>query len=344
MENVATALELGFIAQRNLVLQTTNYNLCLDKLKEILSTNYSIDNVVEIDLAAIDCNFEEMVEHMVYDGGKVHDVVVWRNLENIPKDIAKKNALLKVLNQLDQNNSLKARNEGNEETELGNCSIRRPLLFMIIPIIVNKKKMPNINPQVKNRFWFSQLYLARLKEPPFRKSSSREQVSQARLTFHKVFMNALITEYVCSLIVFTRSHRLCSLAPLTTRPTLEALDGIMDLSKALVVLQRRQEKEMGKSPPEDSGLYVIPEHVKVAYRKVGYWLVNWETNAVFEKGGSTAQKKNEVSILTGDWYGSDWAYVNDYLKKFASKRSNHSTTGYTNPIVEDVLSQVRPPI
>lgn len=343
MENVATAVELALIAERYIVLQTSSYEVCFGRFKEMLSKTFGIEDVVEVDLEAEDYDFSSITRQMASEN-QLHSVVVWRNLEKLGRAVAKKNNILRVLDQLARHGTLRSREQLDEPLEFGEYTVRKPEKFMIVPIIENGASMPNINPHIKSRFWFSQLYLPQEKEPPFAETFSAEDLLQARMLLKQVFVKALITEYVCSLLVFTRLHRLCSLAPLTTRPSLEALDGIVDLAKALVVVKSQNKRKIERNPDKPECLYVIPEHVKIAYRKIGYWLVNWETNKTFLSGHNTAQKKTELSILTGDWYGSEWPYVKDYLHKHTSQQDVRSTTGFSNPIVEDVLSQVRPPL
>ena len=354
MENVRTALALCFIAQRNLVLLTNNRISCINQLRSLLEDEYGIDDIIEVDLLHSQGDFykqvtDQMVKRLQGMQPVLHQVIIWKNLEAVEMDFDRKNSIIRIFNELEQYNTLRTRDRSSDEPfQFGSYMVNKPEFFLVILVMKHGRSLPKIHPQIKERFWFSQYcpiqdghhhshhHHLHSKINHGEHSHSMDDVLDGRQKLTTVFANAQIQEYVCSLLVFTRSHRLCSLAPLSTRPTLRALEGIMLLAKALVVL---------RSAPGDV-LFVTPEFIKVAFRKIGYWLVDWETNTLFNETSMEYdyRKKLELTILTGDWYGSEWETAKDYMEKFSSTKDESTTTGYTNMVVEDVLQSVRPPI
>lgn len=343
MENVLTALQLCFIAQRNFVWLTNKPQTCIDYLRRISTETFSIHDIVEIDL--LQCQnsiYQDITDQMVIrEEGcqpRLHEIIIWKNLERMDLAFEGKNALVRIFNELEQYNTLRSRGrDGAEPFQFGNYTVVKPELCCVVPIMELGDCPPKIHHHIKDRFWFAQYCYLTDKTPTLPSiESGRLKVLEARHELGQVYANPQIQEYICSLLVFTRSHRLCSLAPLTTRPTFKALEGIMLLSQALVVLKSKDESQ----------LYVTPEYVKVAYRKIGYWLVDWETNCLFNNDSpdSMYQKKMELTILTGDWYGSEWSSAEQYMFDFATTKDKNSTTGFTNKIIEDVLLSVRPPL
>lgn len=343
MENVKTALSLCFIAQRNLVLMTNNTDSCVSQLREILTNQYSINSMAEIDLLRCkDDLYRQVTDQMVIseEGSipRLQEVVIWRHLESMKLDFTSKSSIVRIFNELEHYNTLHSRDrKAGEPFRFGNYMVCKPELFVVVVVMKTAHKLPELHRQIKERFWFAQ-YCDLLKHSQDNGEAKdlRSAVMEGRNTLARVFARPQLEEYICSLLVFTRCHRLCSLAPMSTRPTFRALDGIMQLAKALVVLQAAL----------DAQLYVTPEYVKVAFRKIGYWLVDWETNVLFRDTSveSEYRKRMELTILTGDWYGSEWPSAEEYMAEFASCSDKSSTTGFSNVIVEDVLESVRPPI
>lgn len=338
MEHVQSALAISLIAERNFVVQTNRYQLFVDAFSQILRLHFGFHDIVEIDLKqAYDSgNCEEIVDAMVNEDGKLHRVVIWKNLELLDtKNLRCKNALVKILSELEQYDTLASRHNKADRFPFGKYSVTKPDLFVVIPVIQIGTRLPKIHQHLKERFWFSQSCF--MSEKPHQRLLllSGDEILQARLLLPSVYAKPTIQEYILSLLVFTRSHRLCSLAPLTTRPTSRTLDSIMELSKALVVWKNRHKTQT---------LFVTPEYCKVAYRKIGYWLVDWETNQLFNGKEDEYRKQMEISMLTGDWYGSEWKCVEDYLEKHTSAEDKSLSTGFTNRVVEEVLGSVMPPI
>lgn len=336
MENLGLALQLALIAQRDFAIQTNEYLVCVDTLRQIAAERFGIDSIVEVDLQDLDVDFERITESMVKEDGVLHNIIIWKNLENLQLDLGKKRNLLRVLDQLSRYGKVSSRGLDEQPLQFGGQMVQKPPLCVVIPVIQNGEHMPRINPQIKSRFFFSQLYLP-TENDTIKLFTSQQLILEMRELMKTVYVKATVQEYVFSLFVFTRSHRLCSLAPLTSRPPLSGREDVLLLARALVAVQH-----FG----HDEALYMTPEHVKVAYRKVAQWLVDWETNPIFNGTAEedSYRKKMEVSMLTGDWFGSEWRYVDNYLTKNASTKDENSTTGFTNPLIEDVLMSVQPPI
>lgn len=341
MENVITALQLCLIAQRNLVLLANKPQQCIDNLREV-SRDLGITDITEIDLLQCQDNiYENITNQMVIaEEGKqprLHEITIWRNLESVDLSFECKNSLVQIFNELEKYNTLRSRDHETEPFKLGSYTVAVPELCCVVSVMKSADCLPKLHHHIKERFWFAQYcYLSDtvVELPKF--GSNRQDILDSRAAIANVHVHPQIEEYVCSLLVFTRSHRLCLIAPLTTRPTFRALNGIILLAKTLVVLKSAQQKQ----------LYVTPEYVKVAYRKMGYWLVDWETNFLFESEEPDLEyrKKLELTILTGDWYGSEWSCAQQYMFDFASTKDRKLTTGFTNKVVDDVLQSVRPPL
>lgn len=325
------------------MLLTNKPSSCIDLLQHLLLELYGVTDIVEIDLLQCENDFYHHItdQMVIREEGmqpKLHEIIIWKNLESAKLDFERKNSIVQIFNELEQYNTLRSRNRNNDEPfKLGNFMVLKPEFFLVIPVIKSSRSLPKIHQHIKDCFWFAQYcYLKEQHDRHMQGEDARSKVLKGRIALLNVFAKPQIQEYISSLLVFTRSHRLCSLAPLTTRPTLRAKDRIMELAKALVVLRGDQETQ----------LFVTPEYVKVAYRKIGYWLIDWETNALFNDGSveSEYRKRMEITILTGDWYGSEWNSAEKYMEKFASTEDKNSTTGFTNFVVEDVLLSVHPPL
>lgn len=343
MENVRTALKLCYIAQRNFVLLTDDTNLCIRQLRREVSELYGIEDIVEIDLLRCDEDFYRDVTNrmvMLEEGQKprLHQLILWRNLEHAKLDLNRKNSIVQIFNELDQYDTLRSRSrKADEPFKFGEYMVVKPPLFCVVGVMQAGEALSKLHHQIKDCFWFAQYCGMDGQSNCIQvEDDERSKVLRDRAALQRVFAKPQIRQYICSLLVFTRSHRLCSLAPLTTRPTLRAQEAIMQLAKALVVLQSKQ----------DSELFVTPEYVKVAYRKIGYWLVDWETNELFQDSscGSDYRRRMELTILTGDWYGSEWESSQEYMESFRSFPDESSTSGFTNLLVEDVLLSVKPPL
>lgn len=339
MENLKTATVLALMAQKHIVLQTLQYESCKNNLVSVLTQSLDIHDIVEVDLLQ-DHTFEQLVDRMVLrqhgHQPRLYQVVVWKNLESVPMSLSTRFAITTIFDQLERYNTLASRyTDPATPIKLGPYMIEAPTEFLIMPILETPGSFPKLSQLVKDRFWFCQSFSEGADRVPA--PMRRAERLQAREALCSVYASPEIQEYVCSLLVFTRSHRLCSLAPVTTRPSLRALTGVMLLAKALVVYAERA---------SSGALFVTPEYVKLAFRKVAYWLVDWESNVLYSRPDQTLefQRRSEIAMLTGDWYGSEWEGVRRYLDSHASMGDPNSTTGFTNRLVEEVLETVAPPL
>ncbi|KAI5969842.1 hypothetical protein CANMA_001132 [Candida margitis] len=208
-------------------------------------------------------------------------------------------------------------------------------------------------------------------------------IVKLRSKIDTVYMSPNIKSYIYSLLVFIRCHRLASLAPKSVRVPTATVNYIQEYCKSLVLWRRQlqlsrtsmadtavsnDENELEKTATaavdleleEETHLFVTPEYVKIAMRNIGYWLVDWETNRKFantedfrldKSAANTAEnekvldnKKLEISMLTGDWYGSEYYCANELLKGYKAVRDYDSPTGMSNRIVDDAMESVRPPL
>ncbi|OBA20369.1 hypothetical protein METBIDRAFT_12389 [Metschnikowia bicuspidata var. bicuspidata NRRL YB-4993] len=339
MENLRTALSLAFIAGKHIAIHTDDYAACLAALRNVVLLSFSADDMVEIDLhlcPTYNSLVSQMVKSREGERPQLYKVVIWKNLEALEATLRVKSDILRVFDEIERYNTLASRDiDKATPIRFGEYLVTIPDMFVIVPVMAAGDRFPRLHRQVKDRIWFCQSFCHVPRQETPASEIPHDKILRARQLLPAVFANAEIQEYVCSLMVFTRSHRLCSLAPLTTRPSMRAAEGILVLAKALVAWA---------SLDDSASDFVTPDFVKIAYRKIGYWIVDWETNQLFQGGGSELRKRTEISVLTGDWYGSEWACVKKYLDKFRAHSDPNSTTGYTNRIVEDVLKSVLPPL
>ncbi|RKP29281.1 hypothetical protein METBISCDRAFT_18984 [Metschnikowia bicuspidata] len=338
MDNLRISLSLALIAKRHFACVTNDYEQCVAQIKSLLAAHDDSLSFTEVDILR---DHKDLAQRMTQLGNKsvpvLHNLTVWKHLEKFPADIAAKNGMLDMFDELEQCNTANAQDSrGNEPTMFQVRNVVVPDICIIVAIIVAGDSMPKINALVKEWFWFCQSVFfgkERLNEP----EKCEWNLSECRALLTKVHFAPDVREYVASLMVFTRSHRLTSLAPLTSRPTLRATEAIVELARALVAWNNRT---------SHNRLFVTPDYVKVAYRKVCYWLVDWETNATFLSPTKESEhdRRMQISVLTGDWYGSEWPSVKGYLKKYESTFDRKTTSGFRNKLVDDVLESVMPPL
>lgn len=342
MDDVQVALALSLIAQRNVVIQTNDVSSCIKGVGRLIKENFGLSDVVEIDLLQCQDNlYSKVTRQMVkLEEGSfptLIEAVIWKNLELLDLSIDRKSSLIQIFDELEQYNSVALRKKSPEEPfPFGEFQVKKPEMHLVTPILNVNYRLPQNYQAIKNRFWFAQSCYMGTNHSRSQKFK-RLNILNSRQLLSTIYTKPSVQEYICSLLVFTRSHRLCSIAPLTTRPSFVALDGIMILAKCLA---------LWSNTGSNGSIFVTPDHVKVAYRKIGYWLVDWETNNTFNDGSfqTSYQKKMEISILTGDWYGSEWTLAEKYLQEYKSILDWSASSGYTNKIVDEVLGQVMPPI
>lgn len=358
MENVFTALSISLISNhKRFVIVSNDSKQTLPKFTNLLTNTCSFDpsQYCVIDLLTVHTTIDLIHKMTNYSNNKYYlkNVIIWQNVQYLTLNQHK--SLYKLILQIDQYEMTGLKDKPIEIT-IGNndevLSIERPELFTIVMVLdylaFNRK--PYIF--LKEKFWFAVNYNDSTLDMNYIPSEKNYQdtILKLRLRIGEVYISPDIKKYIYSLIVFTRCHRLTSLAPKLARLPTATIDYINDFCKSLILWQNRL--NLGKD------LFVTPGHVKLAFRKIGYWLVDWEYNEKFAKDttrnvdvddvGTESnleyEKRLAISMLTGDWYGSDYFFVNEYLKNSTSKLDKKSPTGYTNRIIEDVISSVRPPL
>lgn len=338
MNNLQTSLSLALIAKRNITCVTNDYEQCVHLIVSFLRCYDESLSYTELDiLREYQDLASKMTSHSNSNASTLHNIVIWKNLEGLQMDLVAKSGLLEAFDQLSRYNTVKAsRMPPDSPIDFQGIKVIKPNVFVIIPVMILGLTVPRIDSLIKERFWFCQsvFFDAELQPKVLEWDWDLEECQNL---LPKVFFDPEVREYASSLMVFTRSHRLTSLAPLTSRPTFNATVAIVELAKALVVWNNRYNHDR---------LFVTPDYVKVAYKKVCYWLVNWETNETFAKESKESDhgRRMQISILTGDWYGSEWQRVKSFLKEFESTKDPKTTTGFRNKIVDDVLESVLPPI
>ena len=357
MNNLYTALTLSLVNRNRFVITTNDPKQLIPNFQSVILQQQC--NIDHGDLTVIDLNdyVDKTITDLVLDISSYYDgvytfklVVLWKNLQTVPASFQRQlyELILKIDN-FDTNGS-----KGNTYSQVDDLRIERPDLFIIIPVLDVALYSTKIFQYLKERFSFLINYnytslediMSEAKliekfpsEKPQPILSYIQYIQILRANRPRIFMSPDIKRYIYSLVVFTRLHRLCSLAPKQTRMSTRSIDEIRDLSIALTLWMNFQ---------NPSKYFVTPDTVKIAMRRVGYWLVDWEYNTMFRykspDDATEMEKRLQISILVGDWYGSDYSSVEKYIKLFHSKLSKSSPTGYTNKIIDDVLKQVRPPI
>lgn len=339
MENVLTAVSLALVAKRFISIQTQSYARCSASLRRLFEKTFLEDDIVEIDLR--ECHgYKELTSRMIRtEEGQMprfYSIILWRNLETLEMSLPVKRDLLAIFNQIERYGKLALRDSSADlPVQIGSYTVLIPEFFLILPVLQAEGKACVITRDLIDRFWFCQSYFQGF-DADWPLGLDLGRISATRQLISGVYHSPQIVEYIFTLMVFTRSHRLCSLAPLLTRPSIRAREAILDLAVAMVAFLSRE---------ADETLFVTPDHVRIAYKKVCYWLVNWETNPVFcdRRPELEARRRMEIAMLTGDWYGSEWGCVEHYLDEHRAVPDHHSTTGFTNTIVDEVLELVLPP-
>ncbi|KGR07430.1 hypothetical protein MG3_04707 [Candida albicans P78048] len=363
MENLYTALSISLITDdKRFVIVSDDSNKAIPKFTSMLVNTCSFDTsqYCVIDLLNVHTTIDLIHQMTNFRDNQyfLKNIIIWQNVQYLTTNQHK--SLYKLILQIDQFGLRGVRGKpidiaiGNDEI----ISINRPQLFTIIMAFDYKAFSKKLYIYLKEKFWFAVNY-NNVEEEDEQESDGLPQDSQyqetilgLRNSLADVFISPDIKGYIYSLIVFTRCHRLASLSPKSTRLPTMAIDYMHDFCKCLALW-----KNQSKLNQE---LFITPAYVKLAFRKIGYWLVDWEYNEMFAKDTQSSvlvdddsntlnneidyQKRLEISMLTGDWYGSDYFFVNEYLKSSKSKLDKKSSTGYTNKIIEDVISSVRPPL
>lgn len=338
MNNLRTSISLALIARRNITCVTNDYEQCVRLIVDLFKDYDDSLSWTEIDIKQDHSHFPANILYSNDQGSRLlYNIVIWKNLEAFDLEREARNRILDVFDEVEQYNSSKTKqSQTSEPIVLNGHKVHVPEIFIIIPVMVFGNTMPKINPLIKERLWFCQSVF--LDETNRTCTTDWDwDLEECRNRLKDVYFDPEVREYVSSLMTFTRSHRLTSLAPASSRPTYKATVSIVELCKTLVVWNNRHDRNRP---------FVTPDYVKVAYRKVAYWLVDWERNDVFVNNapGNELQRKLQISVLTGDWYGSDWHCVKSFLKEHALEKDTRTTTGFRNRLVDNVLDSVLPPL
>lgn len=338
MNNLRTSISIALIARRNISCVTNDYEQCVRLIVDLFKTYDDSLSYTEIDIQRDHSELPANLLHTNNAGTQLlYNIVIWKNLETCNLERKARNGILDVFDEVEQYNTKASKGaQSLEPIVLNGRQVHVPEIFIIIPVMVLGSTMPKIDPLIKERLWFCQsLFL----DDNNRTCTTNWDwdLEECRNRLKDVYFDPEVREYVSSLMTFTRSHRLTSLAPASSRPTYKATVSIVDLCKTLVVWNNRHDRDRA---------FVTPDYVKVAYRKVCYWLVDWERNETFMNNapGNELQRKMQISVLTGDWYGSDWHCVKTFIREYALVKDMRTTTGFRNKLVDDVLNTVLPPL
>ncbi|CUM64679.1 uncharacterized protein PRCAT00002288001 [Priceomyces carsonii] len=336
MDNLYTALSLAMIARRRFVILTNSSDHLIEHFRRFVlqPCNFNVDDICELDLMKEFKGVSEgdFIRSMVVDN-IFKKVIIWRNMLKLNRSEQRRlyEFLLK-LDCYDTNSSV----DKDFSVELDGRRYKKPDLFVIVPVITDNCTF--MYEYLKERFWFSTYYRSESSEENKEIDSSDfvQRIGQLRKKFPDVYVAPDVERYIYSLIVHIRCHRLCSVAPKSARITTRAIQDVTLLSRVLVAFQNYGGNEK---------LFVTPLYAKLAMKKVGYWLVTWELSKFAGLNKDTDEEKRlEISMLTGDWIGSDWKYVKAYFKQSRSRPDPSTPTGLTNTIVEDAIATVEPPL
>ncbi|KAG7660846.1 uncharacterized protein J8A68_005663 [[Candida] subhashii] len=381
MNNLYTALSLSLIANnKRFAISSSNSNITIPSFKhQILQQQckFKPSQIAIIDLLQIHSTID-LINQMVYSENEcdeydddnendetevyLKNIIIWQNVQHL--SINQHKSLYKLLLQLDEyemniakfcthrlSTSVAITIENQE------FKIIKPEVFTIICFLdYNLYQSHKLYIYLKEKIWLSinyhdeganQISLSPLSEPYL------DYIVRLRKQMSEIYVAPDIKRYIYSLIVHIRCHRLASISPKSVRVPTMTFDYITDFCKALVLF---------KDIPER---FVTPDYVKIATRIIGYWLVDWEYNRMFsdtikkprhideeeEEGNGDEDsrqldylKRLQITILNGDWFGCDYFFVNEYLKHSKALFDNESPTGYSNKIIEDALTTVRPPL
>jgi hypothetical protein len=312
MDNVHTAIALGVLAQRRIAL------LC--RRGETAAAVRAVEACVlapeALEAAAVDLS----------EGGAAAltpaaHVVFWQHVHRL--DVALQEALVAELDAADGYDTTAARAERAAQPP----QPPQPLAPMVVLVVEDGAPVAH---RLKQKFWFCQRvphagHAVEVRTP------LAQRVCGLRL--RAVYVAPDIQRYIYLLVVHTRNHRLCLLAPMQTRlPTL------------LMALVRLLAETYVRWRASDAGaLFVTPDVCKIAMRKVAYWLVDWLLRIAEALGEEDAAGEYAAmlrfSALGGDWFGSDWTYAKRYVAHSAARNRRNF-----NVVVEDALEKVQPPI
>lgn len=211
----------------------------------------------------------------------------------------------------------------------------KPAQFCLVIAILDPRllKSSKLYPYLKQQFWFS-VYPLQVPHDNNWGKNAAVTANVMACTIPEVYVDPDIKRYIHSLVIFTRQHRMASLAAREVRLATPTIDAIRELAVALVAYQK--------------GSFVTPDVVKVAYKRVAFWLVDWEVNLQFSEPSTNEfeeyERRYQLAVMVGDWCGSEFDASVKFIDEYRLEAQHNSPTGRSNLIVEDVLQMVRPPI
>lgn len=345
MNNLYTSIALGLIAEERIVLTTNDYVHAFTLTKELLVSKCGFReadiNVVDVQ-QSVKKGKTGVLDEMVLrdDGDTFAKVVIWQNLEKVSKD-QQKNELVPLLNDLDGYDTGGLPTERLESVKICGRTLKKQDLFVLVLIMESEQAQQTTYQYLKERLWFAQHHhhdVGALTDDLTVHRDFQAWINTLKYQiFPRVYVAPDILRYIYSLVVHARNHRLCSLDPFHSRLSPRSLHAITKLARALVAFRRGS----------DEDLFVTPDFCKIAMRKVGYWLIDWESHSSFAPGAEQQNnfldynRRIEISMLSGDWYGSDYTYVERYID---SCRSHGNPRQCKNRVVEDAINTVHPPM
>lgn len=380
MNNLFTAFSVAVISQLRFALFTDSVDSAIETLTAKIINFYKLSHVVvDMKEEPKDEKLVEMITQRPQNGGEhpeLVNIVVLKNLETTSASYQRK--IIHFINALDSYNTNSLRLLP-QPIQFAQLKASRPQIFMIIPVIKRREDgtPPQLVPHLRHKFAFSQFYNAL--DLDLLAVTVVPDLLALRLLVDQVFVSAEIRGYIYSLLVHIRTHRLCSLNSMGARPPTGTLDWVRMVAAAMVVWNEHVEQEqkntesaeqrendeetekeelngfveqvsdtisLSERGGEENDLFLTPTFVQVAIRKVTYFQVDWELDTIFSRHwtGPEKHRQQEISMLTGDWYGSEWVYAKRYIDEHRSQPSDHTPTGITNDIVEEAIAHVRPPI
>lgn len=307
---------------------------------------------------------------------KLYDVILWKHLNNCSPNFQRQ--LVTLFDQLNQYDTNDSRLNPTTTIKLGNKQVLKPTFNVIIGLLTITPEAPAINlaKLLKEQFWFSHFYLIdQSNDSP----SNVEASESLDLQFHdyknrliktrqsvipEIYQAPDITGYIYSLIIHIRNHRLMTLGSIQSRLSTKVIDKVSLLAKSIIAWQQLQKQlqqlqQLQLQQDGKAGLaggstpFVTPVYCKIAIRKIGYWLVDWQMKGgLFDLTDDSIANNQElenkrklvINMLAGEWYGSEWEYVKEYLGDYYGVYDPSSNTGFSNKIIEDSIKLVKPPM
>lgn len=370
MENLFFAVSLALVNNTGFIINTNNYDQTSLLLQEVLRTHTKLA-VIEIDLQLVQ-TIDELLEQMTQPEGSSEDeenslslynVIIWKHLNHCSQGFQKQ--LLELFNQLKEYDTNHHKLHPKPTITIQGKVFKKPNLNIVIGLlsITSQSFHTNLIKALKEQFWFSQFYLVNKSQGDLENIGNlgdqfvdyETTLLAVRHVLPCIFQSTDIIGYIHSLIIHIRNHRLMTLAPIQTRLSSATMDNVTILAKAIIGWKNRKlimDHQLNLNTAKLE-LFVTPVYCKIAIRKIGYWLVDWQIkDGLFDLTNQTIaqdpllenRRKLVINILAGEWYGSEWEYVKEYLGNYYAVYDPHSNTGFTNKIIEDSIKLVKPPV